>query len=252
MKFNARVNLEKSDGCYKVKPLDLSDVKLFEKLLQTNKDFYNMEISTPVNYRTYDQLRTVWKLVTVIFQSQNERSPTEDERYALYEDLLEEYAEKRPSTLDKNKLVPVHISKADTKAGAYFIEGLMCHLSQYCDLNTTAQTEVRELLFEWEEWRGTLTDKVQNCTMEEYRERHPYSEASGKGGTLHLHHIVTKGSCEKLRNVTANWLMLTPQEHENLHQYGYGWFERTYPHLKGKIERAFKLQGELNGKNSIV
>lgn len=119
----------------------------------------------------------------------------------------------------------------------------MCHLAQYCDLNTTAQTEVRELLFEWEEWRGTLTDQVQNCTMEEYRERHPYSEASGKGGSLHLHHIVTKGSCEKLRNVTANWLMLTPQEHENLHQYGYTWFLKTYPHLKGKIERAFKLQG---------
>lgn len=244
MEFTSRINIKKQELSYTISPLDYCDMQLFDRLIKENKEYYDLKLSTPVNHRTYDQLRTVWKLVTVIFQSQNERKPTEQERYELYEDLLEEYAEKRPSTIDKNKLVPVHISKADTKAGAYFIEGLMYHLSEYCDLNMTAQTEVRELLFEWEEWSGTLGfDSIVQCTENEYRERHPFSEASGKGGDLHLHHIVTKGSCEKLRHVTANWLMLTPDEHQKLHQYGYTWFLKTYPHLKGKIERAFKLQG---------
>lgn len=240
MTFTTSFRIKRLADCVKLQPLDFGDLALFDKL--QGSEYYVGTFETPSKRKTYDQVKTVWKLVSVIFQSQEGRKGTKDELYSMYTDLLDEYAMKRPSSLNTEKLVPIHVSEADTKACAYFIEGLMIHLSEYCSLPMNAQTEVREILFEWENWRGNLgVDTVIQCSEQEYRERHPFSEASGKGGCLHLHHIVTKGSNEKLRHITANWLMLTVEEHEKLHRYGYKWFIETFPHLRGKIENAFSL-----------
>lgn len=227
----------------KIQPVDYADFKMFRKICETNKDLYTVKIQAAKKSKTYNQVKTVWALVRIIFVSMEGRNPTSTESRELYEELLEEYAEKRPSKINPNKLLPIHVSKADTKACAFFIEGLMYHLALYCDLSLSEQMQVRELMQEWESWHGSVPfEDIENCSMEEYRARHVFSEASGKGGDLHLHHIVTKGSSEKLRDVTANWIMLTIDEHHDLHQYGEKVFLEKYPHLKNKFARARGLK----------
>lgn len=228
----------------KLKPCNAGDMVLFDKLLASGCDHFKGTFGTPKKEKTYKQLATVWKLVDIIFKSMEGRKPTSQEARELYEDLLEEYAERRPSSVS-GKLVPVHVSEADTKACAYFIEGLMLHLAQFCDLPMDAQTEVRELFFLQEYYTGKFgADWITQCSEAEYRERHPMSEASGVGGALHLHHLVTRASCEALKNVTANWCMLLPSEHELIHKNEKKFFE-LYPHLKPKWERAHMLKADV-------
>ena len=246
MEITVPIKLQRESDCIKLFPLQKNDLKLFDLLLQKNAPYIDSVFKTPLRAKTYDQVKTVWKLVEVIFFSMENRKPTTEEKKQLYEDLLEEYAERRPSKLNPDKLIPVHVSKSDTKACAYFIEGLMLHLSQYCDLNMDAQTEVRALLFEWSAFMGNLgAEFIDNCSESEYHQRHPYSEASGKGGTLHLHHIVHKGSHEELRHITANWVMLTPEEHNDLHSNGEEQFLCKYPHLRDKFNRAKSLRNKI-------
>lgn len=242
MTFETEYRIKRCADHVKIQPVNLGDLALFDKMMQGGSETYTGTFSTPKKERTYSQLRTVWKLVTIIFQSMEYRKPTEDERYNLYLDLLDEYGEKRMNPIN-GRLIPVHVSDKDPKACAYFIEGLMLHLAQYCDLQMDAQTQVRSLLFEWELHTGKYgSEFVHQITESEYKLRHPISEASGKGGTLHLHHIVPKGECEALRHVTANWVMLTEDEHMELHRIGVDSWLNKYPHLVPKFARAKQLK----------
>ena len=242
MEFKIDFVMKRCSDCVKIQPINKADMVLFDRLIAKNESVYKGTFGTPVHARTYRQIRTIWKLIEIIFISQEGRKPTEEERYELYEDLLDEYAEKRVSKISGN-LVPVRVSKSDTKAGAYFIEGLMLHLSQYCDLPMDAQTEVRALLFEYEYYKGMHGDEyVNQCSENEYRQQHPYSEASGKGGALHLHHLIPKGRNECLRHITANWIQLTAEEHHDLHLKGDEWFLKQFPHLRPKFEYAKELE----------
>ena len=250
MELSTKISMKKQDNSFVVTPLE-NDHILFDKILNTKSEYFLISVATPIVKKTYSQVKTVWKLVEMIFISQEGRKPTEHERRCLYEDLLEEYGMKRVSSIT-GKLVPIHVSQADIKACAFFIEGLIIHLASYCELSLQSQTEVKQIIQQWQSINDARSvDDVENCSMEEYRERHIVSEASCLGGELHLHHIITKGSDERLRDCTANWIMLTVKEHQQLHQYGEQWFLGKYPHLKEKFARIKAYQSELNRKGEI-
>jgi hypothetical protein len=202
--------------------------------------------------RTYRQLRTVWKLVTVIFEGLEGRKPDEGEKYGLYLDLLEVYGEKTASRIT-GKLRPRHISEADTREAAKFIEGLLYHLSEYADLPADLQADVRKTLFTWEAWRGGLPDDPLDDVKgeAEWREKHVYSEASGLGGNIELAHIVSRARAPAYADAPWNWLALTAEEHRRQHQRGWQEFLREHPHLRGRvgraISRAYKLEELKNG-----
>jgi hypothetical protein len=224
------------------------------------KEFF-LEARLSLNYqrRTYKQNAAVWQLVTVIFQSQSEnnRKPTEEEKYGLYLDLLEVYADKIPNRLT-GKLRPVHISESNSIEGARFIDGLLYHLATECDLEYGAQVTVQSVLQEWEEYRGTLeidpldyrdiecSDMV---TEEMWRNRHPYSEASGKGGDIERAHIVSRGADALDVEKSWNWIALLHDEHMEQHRIGWDAFLQIYPHLRGRVKRARRLAGKPELKN---
>ena len=93
------------------------------------------DIDAQFQKRSFKQLNAVWKLVEVIFESMENRKPTESEKYDLYLDLLELYADKVPSKLRKDTLRSVHISESNTVAAARFIDGLLYHLATDCQLS---------------------------------------------------------------------------------------------------------------------
>jgi len=226
-----------------------------EEWQERNKREFFLDVTLDLRYqhRTFKQNSSTWILITAIYESMEGRLPDEDEKYALYLDLLEEYADKIPSKLN-GKLRPVHISEANSVEGARFIDGLIFHLAQYCDLSTEQQATVIDVLQGWEEWRGGLEiDPVDyadiECTRllteDEWRAKHPISEASGKGGAISLAHIVSRGSDAADIGEAWNWIALLHDEHMEQHRIGWDQFLHIYPHLRGRVDRARKMAKKL-------
>jgi hypothetical protein len=216
------------------------------------ESFIQAVLEIPHQHRTFKQNAAVWKLVTVIFESMEGRLPDEDEKYALYLDLLDAYADKVPNRI-KGGLRPVHISESNSLEGSKFIDGLLYHLTTECSLSWDAQATVQEVLQEWEMWRGGLekdhTDYADDEQTEmlselEWRRKHVYSEASGRGGTIVRAHIVSRGSDAADIEKSWNWMALLPEEHEKQHRLGWEGFLQIYPHLKGRVDRARQLAGK--------
>ena len=174
------------------------------------------------------------------------RRGTDEELYSLYEDLLTEYAEKTPCTLYPNRLRPVRLSEANTVQAATFIDGLIYHLCMLCDLKQDLQADVRMVIYEFEEWRGKQKeDFTATMTETRWRERAVYSEASGIGTDIDLHHMMGKGAHEILRNDPENWIALNRVEHDEYHNEGEEKFLQKYPHLKGRFEHIHKKAASL-------
>jgi hypothetical protein len=221
---------------------------------RNQKEFFaQVVLDLPHQKRTFRQNAAVWKLVTVIFESMEGRMPDEEEKYNLYFDLLDAYADKVPNRI-KGGLRPIHISEANSLEGSKFIDGILYHLATECNLTYEAQTTIQEVLQEWETWRGGLdtdhTDYADNeqtkmLTELEWRRKHVYSEASGRGGTIVRAHIVSRGADAPDIEKAWNWMALLPEEHEQQHHIGWDAFLGIYPHLRGRVERARNLAGKL-------
>jgi hypothetical protein len=218
-------------------------------------DFIPIQVSLDLQYekKTFKQLRTAWKLIEVYFESQEGRKPTDEERYDLYLDLLEEYADRIPSRLHPDRTRPIHLSEANTIQAAHFIQALFDWIADMIGLEDTLQADVRDLFWEWERYRGDLEyDPLDyqdaECkvpqTVKLWWERHPVCEATGVAGRLELAHIVTRGASPENIESPFNWLALDASVHHLQHQYGWEWFLNEYPHLRGRVERARKLCGK--------
>lgn len=227
-----------------------------EREQRTEKEILlECEIDAAFQKRTFKQLRAVFKLVTVIFQSdsENHRKPTEEEKYSLYLDLLGLYADKIPNRYT-GELRSIHISEANTMAGSHFIDGLMFHVTTLCNLPNDLQATVRSVLYEWEIWRGKQEHDINDDrTISEMREYLVYSEASGRT-PVHFHHIVSRGACPAAIEKAWNILALTPDEHNFFHQQCKTWdeFLDVYPHLRERVEMAYRKCNELVQRNNEI
>lgn len=232
---------------------DSKDLTLIQKLFNGKKSreertkreiLLKCDIDAQFQHRSYKQLNSVWKLVSVIFESMENRKPTESEKYDLYLDLLDLYADKTPSRIKKDTLRPVHISESNTVVAARFIDGLLYHVATECELNYDLQADVRKILYEWEIWRGQQeNDFNDEISISELRERAVYSEASGLGGNVDFHHIVSRGAAPQYAECAWNVVALTRDEHQFFHANGWTVFLDKYPHLRGIVERAFRKAG---------
>lgn len=246
-----------------LKLVDENDRYIVEKLFRNKKEregrtkqevLLRCEINAPYQHRTFKQNNAVWILISIIFQSMEGRNGTHEELYELYCDLLEEYADKKPSRLN-GKLRSIHISGMNTEQAGRFIDSLLFHLATMCELSIDLQSSVRKFIYEWEEWKHKEENEFEEfSSVEEMREKVVYSEASGKGGVLHFHHIVTRGACLAAIDKTWNLMALTPDEHNFYHQQCKTWdeFLEVYPHLRGKVERAQKKCAELVQQNNSI
>lgn len=230
---------------------DYKDLDNLKKLFKSKTDRENRskkeillkcEIDAAFQKSSFKQKAAVFKLVEVIFEAENERKPLEDEKYNLYLDLLELYADKIPNRYN-NQLRSIHISEANTVAGSHFIEGLLYHLATMCHLTMDLESTVRSVLYDWEISRGKVPEDINDSrTINDIREYVKFSEASGRGGVLHLHHIVSRGACPAAIDKAWNIMVLTEDEHNFYHQQCKTWdeFLEVYPHLRGKVEKAQK------------
>jgi hypothetical protein len=258
MKIQLPVHAARHKGYVVLKEVNKAGAVLIDRIFtrkteweeRNGREFYlQAELNLKHQQRTYKQNSSVWALVTAIFESMEGRPPDEDEKYGLYLDLLDMYADKMPNRLNGG-LRPVHISESNSLEGARFIDGLLYHLAALCDLPMDAQAAVADVMYEWEAWRGTLEiDPVDYsdlaCTKllteSEWREKHPLSEASGRGGSIVRAHIVSRGADHADIEKSWNWVALLWEEHQQQHDIGWDNFLQIYPHLRGRVERARNL-----------
>lgn len=243
------------DNSIVLRPSDSRDLIPIRRVFKSKKDreersgkeiLLRCTIDAPLQKRTIKELNTAWKLISIIFESQELRRGTDEELYNLYEDLLTEYAEKIPCVMFPNKLRPVRLSEANTVQAATFIDGLIFHLCTLCELKQDLQADVRSVIYEFEEWRGKQKqDFTATMTESRWRERAVYSEASGIGTDIDLHHMMGKGAHEILRNDPENWIALNRTEHNEFHDKGEENFLQKYPHLKGRFEHIHKKAASL-------
>jgi hypothetical protein len=260
MKIRLPLHAALRNGYIVLKEVNKNGKILIDRLFSKKKEFeerngkeYFLQVELDLRYqhRTFKQNSSVWALITAIFISMERRPPDEEEKYGLYLDLLEEYADKVQNRF--GGLRPVHISESNSAQGARFIDGLLYHLATLCDLDVDAQAEVIDVMQAWEAWRGALEiDPVDYsdlaCTKllteAEWREKRPVSEASGQGGRIVRAHIVSRGADAADIEKPWNWIALLWDEHEQQHRIGWDAFLQIYPHLRGRVERARRLAGK--------
>jgi hypothetical protein len=257
----------KKDDYVLLKALYAKDNILVQQLFSTKKEwearnqkefFLTATLKLPHQRRTFKQNAAVWVLVTAIFESMEGRPPDEEEKYNMYLDLLEVYADRVPNRLNGGTR-PIHISESNSLEGSKFIDSLLFHLATECELNYGIQTTVQEVLQDWEEWKSGLEidySDYSDCkqtlmlTEKEWRAKHVYSEASGRGGPIERAHIVTRGADAPDIEASWNWMALTPEEHADQHRRGWDEFLQVFPHLRGRVERARRLAGKLELKGA--
>lgn len=247
------------DNSIVLRPSDSRDLIPIRKLFKSKSEreersgkeiLLQCTIDAPFQKRSIKELNTAWKLISIIFESQFGRRGTDSELYQLYEDLLPEYAEKVPCLLYPDRLRPVRLSEANTVQAATFIDGLICHLCESCDLKQDLQADVRSVIYEFETWRGNQKEDFTAFMSEsEWRRRALYSEASGIGQNIELHHMMTRGAHSNLIDDPENWLALTIDEHREYHDKGEEEFLKKYPHLKGRFERIHEKAAKIFEEN---
>jgi hypothetical protein len=236
--------------CFYIKPV-VSDYSAFQnffekKALKEERNgrayFPKVTLHIQAEHRTFKQNNTLWALISLLFEYNEGRKPLEEEKYDLYLDILDAYADRVPNKLT-GKPRPLHISESDTVHGAKLIQAVFDILAGMLDMEDTLQADVKDLFWEWEKWRADLEeDPLDNLTEQEWLESHKVSQASGIGGALEKAHIVSRGADESAIDEPFNWLLLTHEEHiEIQHKKGWKVFLMMFPHLEGRVRRARRL-----------
>ncbi len=234
-------------------PAEKSSLDTFCATIGSN--FVTVTINSSRRNKTYDQVKTVFALCSIIFQCMNEgRKPTSKENRKMYESLLREFADKEPDIRHPEEEVPVHLSEMSKIQAARFINSLIGLIVEYCDLTDNQQVEVKELFQEFK--KATSTGKGNPCdydsdgnllSVDDWCEINNVSMASGiNDGTLEIAHIITKSAHPEYRNCVWNFLRLTHYEHLEI-QHRKGWKEllSIYPHLIPRVKAAYDLAHEV-------
>lgn len=233
-------------------PATMSDkIELSNFCKEAGEKYINVTAEVTGSLKTYDQCKTVFALIALIFEVTEGYKPTQTETRHLYEDFLDLYADRRPSILNPQKTVPIPLSEMDAGQAAKFINALINHIVEFCDLDKTQQITVQELfeqiLIHRTEEALDAVDKDeygQWLSIEEFKQKNPYSFATGKVCDLDVAHIIARGANPGIEDCCWNVMILTREEHQWSHTVTEEKFLQAYPHLTPRFERAKKLAAE--------
>ncbi len=257
MDIMIRAALVKGQEGVVLRPLTASDKVLFNNFYEQSQNKYvDITLKNDRASKTYSQLKTAWALIDLTFQAINYRKPTGPERKQFGQEIVEELGPKVPSLLHEGEETSIPMSQMSKEQMSTFIRNLVYNLAENCDMSDAmlrnVELDVKNIFIEWQTYKSSLDkdpddydENGEMISIEEFRQRHPISFASGVGGVLELAHIVSRGADEIHRDCCWNTMMLTPEEHRKQHQVGWNEFLKIYPHLRGRVERARRIAGKL-------
>lgn len=210
---------------------------------------YEVSIEQKKDKRSIKQNNTYWGLVTLFCQVETgEKSVSEYEKRYKSLELLNEYG-----LYDDQIGFFTDIKLYTKEAMTVLLSTLFGELAKLSDKPYFVAGKACEAFEDFQEYLGYLNEdpndyyatdgqfKHKELDEQEWRNSHTISQASGLGGDLHLHHIHGRKARADLSNRSWNWLMLTPEEHSQLHTLGQINFIKAFPHLRGRFARADKL-----------
>jgi hypothetical protein len=223
----------------------------FGKAPNLNEEYaYNITIEKRLSGRSFKQNATYWALVSLFWYTQNEGEISEYEKRLESFNILLKYGK---TMAVGGGRAPVTDIKLYTKDEMTSILSLMfCELASMSDKPYFVAQNASTAFIDFQEYLSGLEHDcndyypdygfpLKEAEEEYWRQIHPVSQASGQGGVLHLHHIHSRKARPDLKDRSWNWLMLTAQEHSELHNDGQRAFIKKYPHLRGRFARADKL-----------
>lgn len=254
--ISIRCILNKTDSGFEVKPVTNADKVSLEVFYQQSQAKYiELNMRTRNATKSYEQIKTVWALITILFKSQYFRRPSKSELEQLHDELLQDYSSQRPSLLHPGTTVPVRLRDMSTQEMSRFIQSLINEICTSCDLEYDDQMSAKQVFCEWQNYMSSLDLDPNDCnekgdflSIEEWRPLHLQSFATGRSETpemqLDLAHIVSRGADQAHKDCCWNVMMLTHEEHMLQHDIGWDNFLELYPHLRGRVERARRLAGK--------
>lgn len=211
--------------------LDPADKAVYAKTLEeaySKKKRVKAMFQTETKDRTDPQLRLYWALVTLVLKVVNGRAPTEEERMEYHEDLKARYANRRPSRLHPEVLVPIGMSDGDISDAGALIDGVYQDLFDL-DLSTKQQSEAKDLWKQYWEMGGQRYKDEKD-----FRNRAKICCACGSGESIERAHIQSRGANHARIEDPTNYLPLCTKCHKEQHQHGVEEFLRKYPHLENR------------------
>lgn len=255
--FFVKAFVSEKNGEVVLNTLTRTDARNLLSFLEECKDKpLSVEIKDTSAGKTYEQLKTIYALSSIIYETMFFRRPTDSENHAFVNDLITSFGEKRVSILDPEKLVSIPLKELNKYQLSELIYKIANFLVEMCQLPPRLDIDVRELFIEWQDWRSSqrrdiadMNEEGNYLSLMEWKERNNFSFATGKSAfyePLEVAHIVSRGADKEDIDEVWNLMMLTHYEHiEIMHKKGWNAFLRLYPHLRGRVERARELAGKL-------
>ena len=254
--------LQKTHDGYLIIPATKCDTTTLSLYAERAEGKYvSMEFKGSRGTKSYAQVKTAWALITYIFIATKGYKPTESQRKQLERELLELYSDKTASILHEGESTFVSMSEMNKLQLARFIQSLVQHLHECCNsalLSADDMVNVQEVFEEWQSYISLqetdptdFNEDGEYLTLEEYRKTHTISYASGRttdnsGCGLEIAHIVSRGSDPAFADCCWNVMMLTHEEHlEIMHEEGWNALIARYPHIRGRVERAYNMAHHL-------
>lgn len=235
-------------------PNDKRTLDMFCSNLPQN-DYVRVVLSETKANKSYDQVRTIWGLISIIYEIEHGSKPTTEQAALTYAHFINLYAPTQEDPMNPDAKIPVTLSKMSKYEATVFVNCLMKEAMQRMGISPDKSliVDVEELFTEFIEWRSKQkTDPIdvdENgnwLTIDEWCKRNSASMASGSTEELEVCHIITKSKRPDLRYCVWNLLRMTHYEHiEIQHRFGWERLLSIYPHLTARVKAAYDRAGEL-------
>lgn len=240
-----------NNGSYLFIPATPADKRVIDSFCESAGNRYiSVTASFSRSKKTYDQVKTVFALISILFEMNYDRKPSSDERELMYQSLLEDYAERQTDPRNPERTIPVSLSRMDKIQAAQFINSIISLIVENSEgLSEAQEVDLKQIFEEFQKENNTGEGNPVDysadgnlLSVNEWCERNNISMASGiNDGTLEIAHIVSKNRCPQYRNCCWNFLRLTHYEHiEIQHRKGWGELLRLYPHLRERVRLAYE------------
>lgn len=249
---------------YLILPATPQDKRIMDEFCnQVGNRYITVTASIQRGNKTYDQVKTVWALVSILCEAINGVKPTTDEADRIYNSLIDEYAEREVDIRHPKRTIPITLSKMSVAQADQFIQAIISEVFSCVQFDDNVQgnleVDVKEIFQQFEQHKGLLEkdpsdyDKDGNLlSVDEWAKSHNISMASGLMEGLEIAHIVTKAAAPQFRDCCWNFLRLTHYEHIEI-QHRKGWHEllSIYPHLIPRVKRAYQWAKHLNQADGL-
>lgn len=245
-------------------PATNQDKRVLNMFSEENSGKYvTVTVNLQKGDKTYDQVKTVWALISILFEAQNNRQPQVFESEIMYNSLILEYAERITDPRHPEQSVPITLSQMSIEQAARFIQNIELEVimsidESHCEWDDKLKCDVNEIFTMFEDYKGGCKNDPtdygpdgQLLSTAEWVKTHNVSMASGSRENLEIAHIVSKGTAPQYRDCCWNFLRLTHYEHIEIQHGKDGWTTllKIYPWLRKRVRRARELAHQLDTLN---